>query len=152
MKKALGCSERDGSGCRIELKELVSGQTFIRMVGYCLKDQGQPHFVMSKKNVTEEKMERGLAEHAALKLNYMESFIGLNRSNLFVRAYTFWTNYMADSPNADFVEVLAAMLNSKKYMLNSTLLMNTQGQMRPEAAESYWAIVTGASVSKFDIM
>jgi hypothetical protein len=54
MKRAMGCSERDGSGCRIELKELVTGQTFVRMVGYCLKDQGQPHFVMTKKNVSDE--------------------------------------------------------------------------------------------------
>ena len=59
---------------------------------------------------------------------------------------------MADQPEVAFADVLSAMLNSKKYMLTSTLLMNTNGQMRPEAAEAYWAIVTGAKVTKFDIM
>ena len=152
MKAALGCRERDGSGCRIEFKELVVGQNFVRMVGYCLKDQGLPHFIMTKKNISDEEMERGIAEHTALKLNYMDGFISLNRANLFQRSHTFWTNYLADQPNADFAEVLAAMLNSKKYMLTSTLLMNNNGQMRPEAAEAYWAIIKGTTVTKFDMM
>ena len=92
MKRAMGCSDRDGSGCRIELKPLVVGQTFVRMVGYCMKDQGLPHFVMANKNVTAEEIERGIAEHTSLKLNYMDGFIALNRSNLFQRAHTFWSN------------------------------------------------------------
>ena len=29
------------------------------------------------------------------------------------------------------------MFNSKKYMVSSTLIMNSQGQMRAEAAETY---------------
>jgi hypothetical protein len=150
MKAALGAGV--GSGCIIDFKPLVTGQTFTRMVGYCLKDQGLPHFLMTSKGVTQEEMDLGIAEHTALKLNYMDGLIPLNKSNLFQRSHTFWNNYMVDVPNAGFTDVLAEMINSKKYMLSSTLLMNTNGQMRPEAAEAYWAIVQGATCTKFDMM
>ena len=135
MKAALGVGV--GSGCIIEFKPLVTGQTFIRMVGYCLKDQGLPHFLMTSKGVTQEEMDCGLAEHTALKINYMDGHIALNKSNLFQRTHTFWNNYMVNEPDAGLTDVLTAMINTKKYMMLSTLLMNTNGQMRPEAAEAY---------------
>ena len=56
------------------------------MVGYCMKDEGLPHFIMTKKNISADEIQRGIAEHTLLKLNYMDGFIPLNRSNFFQRA------------------------------------------------------------------
>ena len=151
MKEALGVTHGDGAGCTITLKELVVGQTFIRMVGYVLKDEGLPHFEKFVKGVTEEEMERGIAEHVSLKLNYMDGRIAINKTNLFQRTHTFWTNQMTADESLDFSEVVAAMLNSKKYMISSTLIMNSQGQMRSSAASTYWEIIKGQTATKWDV-
>ena len=44
LKQAMGVRFGDGSGCTIELKPLVDGQTFQRMVGYVNKDRLLTHF------------------------------------------------------------------------------------------------------------
>ena len=151
MKAALGVAWGDGSGCKITLKVLAVGQTFERMIGYCYKDQGRDHFIATTKNVTEAEIARGIAEHTSLKLNYMDDKIALNKSNLFQRVHTFWTNHLDMAEDVMFDEVIAAMFNSNKYMISSTLIMNNQGQMRADAAETYWKIITGGRATRWDV-
>jgi hypothetical protein len=101
--------------------------------------------------VTAEEIERGIAEHTTLKLNFMDDKLALNKSNLFQRGHTFWNNQLMADPDVEFSEVIAEMCNSKKYMITPTLIMNSQGQMRIGAAEAYWGIVKGAKCTKWDI-
>ena len=78
MNESLGIVHGDGCGCKTTLKQLVTGQTFSRMVGYVFKDQGLPHFQNVSKNVTQSEIEVGIAEHVTLKLNYMDGKIVVN--------------------------------------------------------------------------
>ena len=151
MKAALGVVWGDGSGCKITFKLLVIGQTWERMVGYCFKDQGLGHFLTTHKGVSDAEIARGIAEHMSLKLNYMDDKIALNKSNLFQRVHTSWVNHLDMDGDVTFDEVVATMFNSKKYMVASTLIMNNQGQMRGDAAETYWRIIKGGAATKWDV-
>ena len=46
---------------------------------------------------------------------------------------------------------VAEMINTGKYMVAPTVLMNASGQMRAEAAERYWRIVMGGVATDVDI-
>lgn len=155
MKEALGTRHGDGSGIYIHLKELGPGQTEIRMAGYCTKDNGQPHHVADVEGFTDEEIALGKAEHESLKLCYMDGHIPLNKSNLFQRCHAFVANHpelFVEPDNISLCEILAFMLNTGKYMFSSTMLMNSNGQMRHTAAETYWAIINGHKASNFDVM
>ena len=39
--------------------------------------------------------------------------------------------------------IVAHMLNEGNYMFSATLIMTSSGQMRSEAAEAFWSIITG---------
>lgn len=78
----------------------------------------------------------------------MDDKIILNKSNLFKSAYA----YTAHLPGAlSFCEVLAEMINSGKYMFTASLLMNSSGQMRRDAAEAYWRMINGDKADATDV-
>ena len=82
----------------------------------------------------------------------MDDRIALNKSNLFGKAYTYYTQQKEtffEEPY--FAEIIAAMLNTKKYMLSATVMMNNQGQMRAVAAETFWGVIMGKKASVSDV-
>ena len=133
--------------CRVvDLKPLGPGQTFVRMLGYIFKDRGLPHFrnVMFG-DITQEMIEDGISQYQSLKLSFMDDKIVLSRNSIFPRTYTFYHNNKDELPeDVTLSQTLAAMHNSKKYMFAATVFMNTGGQMRKSAAETYFNIVKGA--------
>ena len=154
----LACGTRWGDGSRIAvcLKELGPGQTMIRMAGYCTKDAGKPHHISYHVGFTDAEIEIGKAEHASLKLNYMDERIPLNKGNFFTRVHAFVVNnpeLFADCSDAYcLADIVAMMLNTKKYMIAATMLMTNSGQMRATAAESYLAIIMGKKATYVDVM
>ena len=66
-----------------------------------------------------------------------------HESRCLSRSPALHTNHLDKAPEPMFDEVVASMFNSKKYMVSSTLIMNNQGQMCAEAAETYWKIIKG---------
>ena len=131
----------------MQVKPLVRGQTFVRMLGYVHKDRHLSHFKNISKGVTDAEIEEGISEHAALKLSYMDDKIVVNKTNMFQRVLAF------DDTNVDctFLEMMTRMLNTDKYILSATLLMNSAGQMRESAAEAYYASILGKSVDEEDV-
>ena len=156
LKLACGTRHGDGSKIGVCLKELGPGQTMIRMAGYCTKDAGKPHHVSYIVGFTDAEIEIGKAEHASLKLNYMDERIPLNKSNFFSRVHSFVINnpeLFADcSDHYNLADIVAMMLNTKKYMIAATMLMTGSGQMRATAAESYLAIIMGKQATYVDVM
>lgn len=142
IKAALNIHRGDGSNMSMEFKPAGPGQTLERLCGYCMKDEGLAHHIYEVKNITREEIDRGIDEYKSLKLSFMDDKIALNKSNLFSKAHSYYTTYMGDT-EATFSGTIAEMLNSDKYMLSATVLMNSQGQMRHVSAETYWQIIKG---------
>ena len=86
-----------------------------------------------------------------LKLSFMDDRIALNKSNLFAKAFTYWMNNKDTIGEPTFAAIIAAMLNTKKYMLSATVMMTPTGQMRASAAETYWTVIMGTVVTEQDI-
>jgi hypothetical protein len=130
--------------CRqaIDLKPLGVGQTFQRMLGYVHKDRALPHFRNVGFGVTESEIEAGIEEHASIKLNPLDDKIMLNKTNLFLRAYA-WMHGNPGHEEESFATVISTMLSPHdgkptKYAVSPSLFMNHSGQMREEAAETYF--------------
>ena len=150
IKSLLNITHGSGTRVHICIKPYVAGQTYSRMIGYCTKDQGLSHFVMRRKNTSDEEIEAGKDEHTTLKLDFMEGLIAINKSNLFSKAHSFWHNHMGGRDHS-LTETLNEAINTGKYMFAASVLMNSSGQMREEAAESYFKIVCGKRCTVHDI-
>jgi len=147
IKDAIGVRHGDGQKCGVCCKPLVAGQTFERMLGYCAKDEGMPHFRSHSKDVTRQEIDRGKEEYGSMKLSYLDNKIMLTKSNLFNKMHSYYTNNIAPRQVA-FPEVLAEMINSNKYIFAATVLMSAFGQMREDSAEAYWSIIMGQKATK----
>ena len=77
IKAILNINHGSGTRVHICIKPYVAGQTYSRMIGYCTKDMGLSHFIMRRKNTTDEEIEAGKEEHTTLKLDYMEDKIAI---------------------------------------------------------------------------
>jgi hypothetical protein len=150
LKNVCGVRHGDGAGLLVCVKELVEGQTTQRMVGYTFKDMNLSTFRNRKKNVSEQMIEAGIAEHASLKLSYTDDKILLTKANLFNKAYVKWVNEVAPA-KVTFTHVMTLILNDKKHMLSGTILMNSNGQMRRSSAEIYWALIMGKEITEWEV-
>ena len=146
------CNTRWGDGSRIYVcvKPLVAGQTLSRMIGYVHKDRNLSTFHNRSKNVTEAMVQAGIEEHASLKLSYMDNKIMVTKSNLFQKAWSFWTNHKAPA-TLNFSQVITMLLNDGSHMLSASVLMNSNGQMRRSAAEVYWSLLMGHELTEFEV-
>ena len=151
LKSVIGVRWGDKSGVKVQIKPLVTGQTLNRMIGYVRKDRTLVHFNNRNKGITEEhEIAEGIAEHESLSLSYVDGKALLTKANLFLKAWQFCMNYI--SPDVvSFSTVLAKMLNTKKYALAASLLMNSNGQMRRSAAEVYWLLVLGREITEYEV-
>ena len=151
LKSVIGVRWGDKSGVKVQIKPLVTGQTLNRMIGYVRKDRTLVHFNNRNKGITEEhEIAEGIAEHESLSLSYVDGKALLTKANLFLKAWQFYMNYI--SPDVvSFSTVLAKMLNTKKYALAASLLMNSNGQMRRSAAEVYWQLVLGKEITEYEV-
>ena len=121
------------------------------MLGYCTKDRALSHYQVASKGYSEEQIKAGQAEHTGMKLSYMDGKIALNKTNMFIKAVAYQMNHLSETTTT-FSEVLADMMNSKKYMISPTVLMQSSGQMREEAAETYWKILMGKEANAHDVV
>ena len=50
-----------------------------------------------------------------------------------------------------FVETVTTMVNSKKYIFDSKLLMNTSGQISSATGEAMWSLIHGKAISTYQV-
>jgi hypothetical protein len=125
------------------MKELVQGQTFQRMLGYVFKDEGKPHFHNTLfGDITRADVDAGKEEWTSLKLDYMQSKVALNKSNIFTRMHAF-SEMMPETRDMSFAETIAEAINSGKYMIQANMFCAQAGMMRADSAEAYWRIIHG---------
>ena len=151
IKRAFNITHGSGVMCGICIHVLQPGQTESLMLGYCTKDRALSHYQVSSKGYSEEEIKAGQAEHTGMKLSYMDGKIALNKTNMFLKAVAYQMNHLTETTTT-FSEVLAEMMNSKKYMISPTVLMSSSGQMREEAAETYWKILMGKEANAHDVV
>lgn len=124
-------------------KELVTGQTFQRLLGYVFKDEGKPHFQNTTfGDITRGEIDAGKQEWASLKIDYMDGKIALTKMNIFSRLHAFVEMDPVES-RGNFCETVAKAINSRKYMISANMFCTTGGQMRAESAEAYWRVING---------
>jgi hypothetical protein len=136
----LACARVPCGRSKICLKPFGVGQTFQRMVGYCTKDDGLPHYQVRMMGVTDAEIAAGKEEWVTMKLDFLQDKILINKSNLFSRAYTWHANNEPEVMDATLAGTISRMINKNRHMLAPTLLMNHSGQMREDAAECYFKI------------
>jgi hypothetical protein len=104
-----------------QFKLFGSKQSPRAMVGYCLKQSGQPYFRMHAKGISIEEMNAARAEYSTLSSDPAEGKITIIRKNVFKTVYgAYKTDYYPSKMS--FVEVLSNMLN-RDYYLDSTFLI-----------------------------
>ena len=86
MKTVCNVCWGDGQNMLVYIKPFGATQTKQRMTGYVRKDRNLASFRNRCKNVSQEMIDAGIAEHASLKLNPNDGKIMLNKSNLFQKA------------------------------------------------------------------
>ena len=131
------------------IKELVQGQTFQRLLGYVFKDEGKSHFRNHLfGGITRAEVDAGKEEWTSLKLDYMQSKVALNKSNIFTRMHAF-SEMMPETQTMSFSETIALAINSGKYMIQANMFCAQGGMMRSESAEAYWRIIHGERATGF---
>ena len=141
MKSVVGWKRGDGSGVYCQAKEFECGQTVSMMLGYIHKDLKQPHFQVRLHNIDPSDVTRGIAEWQTAKLSYEDDKISVNKGNIFHRLNAYRINANPESNNS-FVKDMTDMLNTKKYMLSSIMVVQAM-MMRRAAAEAMWKLVKG---------
>ena len=86
--------------------------------------------------------------YAQLKLTYTDGKNQLNRSNLFIKCFTFFEAHRDELAGKSFAYVIAVMLNTGEFIISATVIMSTSGQMRRAAAEAYWNLITGGHATE----
>jgi hypothetical protein len=106
-----------GDPRHITIKPFEPGQELPAMVGYCIKDAGQPHFQFVHKNIPEDVFQRAARSYSNVKLNYNEGKQELYKVNILLEVYRFWYRFFR--PKAiDAALILYYMLLSKQYVIS----------------------------------
>ena len=72
-----------GMSSKISFKEFGPGQFMELMVGYCMKDEGKPHFGSLCKNIPDDFKAHAKAAWNAVRRSYEDAFVVLCRKNFF---------------------------------------------------------------------
>ena len=51
-----------------------------------------------------------------------------------------------------FSQVMTLLLNDGNHILSASILMNSNGQMRKNAAEVYWSLLMKKHITEFEVM
>ncbi|KAL3693052.1 hypothetical protein R1sor_006703 [Riccia sorocarpa] len=86
------------------------------LIGYCLKDEREPHFRMYTKNITERKMEEGRRVHFIYGVSEYKNKVQLTPANVLLRALQY-RRYRTKSPiSVSFRNCFKQMIRSGQYM------------------------------------
>lgn len=78
-----------GSGAAVVLKPCSAGQTFELMLGYCMKDEGKPHFRKHLVGVTEEQASAARRAHQAVHIDPTAGRRMLTKTNIMREMFSF---------------------------------------------------------------
>lgn len=117
IKVCLGWDESPPTGHVVSCKSLedVGLHTFLAMVGYCMKDNGEEHFEFVHNNVSTHDMNEGKMEHAKFGRMGLNNHVGLSHSNVFQRAHQWARFCMKKHLGATLPAMLVHMCKSGQF-------------------------------------
>jgi hypothetical protein len=116
--------------------------TWHGMIGYCMKDSGQPHFAYFFHGISQTDIDQGQAEYAKYGAGPLKNRCVLTAQNLFHRALIYWL-YIGDNRSVTALEtVLRDMLRTGKYYPAAAWVTPHQGRgMVPDRARALWDVM-----------
>jgi hypothetical protein len=130
---------------RVVMSRALRGQglhTWHGMIGYCMKDHGQAHFVSFFKGVSQDDIDRGQHEYAKYGAGPLKNRAVLTAQNLFHRTLIYWLYVNPDRRVIDLEQVLRDMLRTGKYYPAAAWVTPHQGRgMVPDRARALWEIM-----------
>ena len=65
IRRCIGVLHGDNQRCKVSV-QLFSNQSWSRMLGYCQKDQGQPHYRFAKYGVSDDEAAAGIDQYQSV--------------------------------------------------------------------------------------
>lgn len=116
------------------------------MVGYCVKDQGKPHYRVIQSNVSQDEIEEGKLEYIKEGKGDLKGKVPLCFKNTINKAHVYYTHYMPNAPppqDVDIRQVLLSMLKSGIYIPDCAWVVPTAGRgMQFTRLKSIWRSMT----------
>jgi len=110
--------------------------TFIGMLGYCIKDQGEDHFDCVHHNVTDEQMKEGVEEYVKYGTPFTKNRVILTHQNVIEKAATF---YKFKQLGSTLPGTLLPMLQSGQYIPSTSWVSPVcQGGIDYSKAAALW--------------
>ena len=132
LKAALGWDGTSAPvGACVCLKALTGRHlhTWHGLIGYCLKDEGLPHFNLHLKAISDEDMELGRAEYEKLGAGPLKNKLMLNPHNVISKALNFQQfHYKGNRNGATFPRTLRQMLRTGKFYPAATWVIPYGGK------------------------
>jgi hypothetical protein len=110
------------------LKEFADNQSFPEMIGYIMKDKGQPHFEEVRFNVSDEEVQAGIEAYGLVRNLYAEGKKEITKAGLLKVVFSFWkSNFYPLRSEFRFDHVLRLMLCSGHWMPSPMWIITGQG-------------------------
>lgn len=150
LKRALGWANGLAPPGAIVMCRKLTGRvlhTWHGLIGYCLKDQDQPHFRCVMHNITSEDAQAGIEAYVQLGAGPLKNKTMLTPSNLYKRALVYFQmHYKGDKNSCTFQDVLMDMCRTGKYYPSASWVIPFQGKgMSHERAAALWRIMVAPS-------
>ncbi|KAI5077190.1 hypothetical protein GOP47_0007014 [Adiantum capillus-veneris] len=130
LKSYLGWDKEGSAGANILCRALKQKNmhTFQGMVGYCMKDEGEPHFQKLTHNVTVDDINKGVELYTLYGVDDLTNRVCLTSNNIFDRAAMYWKFKMRHPLGNDFLSTLHIMVRTGKYYPSSSWIIPYQGR------------------------
>ncbi|MCO5553829.1 hypothetical protein L7F22_007355 [Adiantum nelumboides] len=102
--------------------------TFEGMVGYCLKDDGRPHFQVMQHNITIDQINKGIELYMLHGSDEAKNMVCLMPANIFKRAHMYLKYGSSHPLGNDFLLTVHEMIKSGEYYPTSSWITPHQGR------------------------
>ncbi|KAL2633442.1 hypothetical protein R1flu_004921 [Riccia fluitans] len=118
IKEVIGWESNGPVGASVCLKTLhyTGLHTVIGLIGYCLKDEGAPHFKFYSKNVSEEQKAEGSHMHSIYGASEYKHKLELTPANILDRALQFRKYGVKNPLSITFRRCIVEMIRSGQYI------------------------------------
>eukprot|EP00884_Botryococcus_braunii_P001858 jgi/Botrbrau1/11673/Bobra.0195s0004.1 len=145
LRKSLrsACGMQTGEGVVINVKVFETTQTFPKMLGYCMKDRGKPHFQYTQHNVSPAELEEGIASYSLVR-DFFSGRQEINRQNLYRFCHNFHRHNLHPLPAKEVSLdcVLRFMLLSREYYPSPNWIISGTGRgLSYQRAQSLWELL-----------
>ncbi|KAI5070598.1 hypothetical protein GOP47_0014941 [Adiantum capillus-veneris] len=143
-----GSCRRDGVVSRAKTAQ----NAYIRgMLGYCLKEQDEPHFRKVMHNISSADVNKGVELYTLYEADELKNRVCLTPVNIFDRALMFWKFKLRHPIGNDFLSTVHRMIKTGKYYPSSSWITPHQGRgMEMAKIKSLWNCMIYPSCTTYE--